>query len=425
MKKNTQSRLVIFVGRVLKSNLNLFLEEGYKIGFFQDIDSPQSTDYFDEKILPYLDFIIPIKFDSLDSIQKSLKHIYINPTSLLICTMDRYFYAQSQIAEILHLDQSKNMSVAVSRNLTNKYYQRKVFALHYPEISPHYKKIRTFHGAYLFTHKYGFPVIVKPANLSQGKLVNICNNLEELIQKVSYVLDHVAEVYKKQRINRIPQVIIEQYIQGKQFSVDSYVDKDGNVTHTPVCHQVISHDLGFDDFETYYSGYPSGLNQQQEKLIFETVSKAIKAMKIVSTPTHTEVKLTPESSCKIVEVNVRTGGYRGDMLKESYGFNHLKNAINAYVGSPYTLSHEFLKYSACPQFWAEKEGELIEIRGADKVRTLKSFVRFGQAISFGSSAGPVAKGYAKVCYAILAHKDKSVLDNDLKEIRNLIKIITT
>jgi hypothetical protein len=414
-------KTVIFVGRVLKSNVDLFIKEGFQVGFFQDIDDPQTGSNYEEQILPNLVFVFPIKFSNLSSIQKSLKFVHVNKAVILICTYDRYFYSLAQIAHTLKLNQSKFMSVEVARNLTNKYFQRSVFLKNYPEITPAFRRIRTFHEAYLFTHKYGFPVIIKPANLSQGKLVNICNNLEELIEKVSYVLDHVEQVYKEQGVNRKPQVVIEEYITGKQYSVDSYVDHEGNITHTPPCHQVISHDLGDDDFETLYSELPSGLPPIEEKKLFSAVTKAIKAMKIVATPTHTEVKINDKGEVKIVEVNVRTGGYRESMLEQSYGFNHIKNATNCYLGLPFEIKKTFLKYSACPQFWAEEEGKFVEVIGLSEAKKLASFVSDSK-IKAGCEVGPVKKGYGKVYNAILAHASKEVLDQDLLKIRELISI---
>ncbi|NJK71151.1 MAG: ATP-grasp domain-containing protein [Thermales bacterium] len=250
------------------------------------------------------------------------------------------------------------MPVETARNITNKFFQRQLFIQNYPEITVPFKKIRTFHGAYTFSRRYGFPIIVKPANLSQGKLVHICNNLEELIKNVSYVLDKVTEVYEKQNVRRKPQVIIEKFIDGQQYSVDSYIDVKGNITHTPVCKQVISHDLGFDDFQTYYSGYPSHLSPKKEQEVLDTVSKAIKSLKVVGTVTHVEVKVTSKNIPKIIEVNIRPGGYRASMLLESYDTNHILNVVNTYTNKPVEVKEKFLKHSACPQFWAEKKVSL-------------------------------------------------------------------
>ena len=415
-------KLVIFVGFVPKSYLDIFLEEGYEVGFFEDCTNPLTSETFTEYVLPKLTFKYSINFSTFRSIDSSLKDLHIHKDTILVCPRDNYFLANAKIAQVLELQQSRLMPVDTARNITNKFFQRQLFIKQYPEITVPAKMIRTFHDAYLFVRKNGFPVIVKPANLSQGKLVHICNNLEELIRDVSYVLDTVAEVYRSQNVRRKPQVIMEKFIDGDQYSIDSYVDHKGNITHTPVCKQTISHDLGFDDFQTYYSGYSSGLSKEKESEVRDVASKAIKALNLKANPTHIELKVTSSGEVKIIEVNVRPGGYRVSMLKESYGINHVLNMINTYTNKPVKVSEKFQKYSTSPQFWAEQEGELLSIDGIDQVKKLPSFVSFGAVISIGQNAGPVSKGYPRTCYSILANEDENQLKKDLIEIRKLIKI---
>jgi biotin carboxylase len=302
--------------------------------------------------------------------------------------------------------------------------QRKSFLDHYPEISPQYKKIKNFHGAYTFARKYGFPVILKPANLSQSQLVSICNNLEELIAKSSYVFDNVAEVYKENHVYRTPQVGIEQYIVGKQFSVDSYIDFEGNITHTPICEQILGFDIGKDNFETIYSMYSDNISKEVQDKIYDAVEKSIKSMQIKGNPTHIEVRLTPKGECKIVEVNLRTGAYRGDMLEESYDFNHIENCLNIYLGHPVKTSTKLLKHSACPQFWAEEEGEFISIDGLDKVSELPSFIKMSKVARdlTGELVGPAELGYPKIAHLIMAHENKEQLMKDIETARKIVKI---
>jgi ATP-grasp domain/L-amino acid ligase C-terminal domain 2 len=416
-----ESKLVIFVGSLSNKYIDAFVAEGYQVAFFRDIND-SDIDKFLPNYLHRLSFVQTINFKNKATIADSLKNSHFNDKTILICVREKHYFVTAIIAQALKLKQSQFLDVKQAQYLTNKYFQRNMMAKAYPEIVPNYKKIRTFHGAYLFSRKHGFPVIVKPANLSRGELVNICDNIEELSRKVSYVLDHVQEVYERDKVYRVPQVVAEEYIDGRQFSVDSYVDKDGNMTHTPVCKQIISHDLGFDDFQTYYSQYPSGVNDDEEKLIFDTVEKSVKSLKILSTTTHTEVKITSKGECKVIEVNVRPGGYRNEMLIESYGIDHFKNFTNSLFGKTIELQPSFRKYSACPQFWADEEGELAEVQNQDKIRKLQSFVKFAVSVRKGGDVGPVNKGYGRVAYAILAHENKEILDNDIKEIRNLVKI---
>lgn len=413
--------MVIFVGSLSNKYIEAFKKEGYSIGFFRDLYDT-AIDRFLPNYLHKLSFVYSINMRNKVTIGESLKSLYFNSKTLLVCVREKHVYTTALIAKSLNLDQSEFLDVSQAQYLTNKYFQRKEIAKIYPEITPEFKKIRTFHGAYTFARKFGFPVVVKPANLSKGELVNICNNIEELSRKVSYVLDHIQEVYDRDKVYRKPQVVIEEFIDGRQFSVDSYIDADGKVIHTPICKQIISHDLGFDDFQTYYSQYPSELDRREELQVLDTVEKSIKALKIVSSTTHTEVKIDTKGRCKVIEVNIRPGGFRSEMLRESFNIDHFGNFIKSLLGEPILLDNSFIQYSACPQFWADKEGNFVEIENRDQIEKLKSFNKFIIVVKKGDEVGQVNKGYGRVAYAILANKDKSILQGDLITIRNLVKI---
>jgi len=368
-----------------------------------------------------LDFVFPVNMSSIKSVRDSLKNVYISPDTTLIISKDMYFYPAAKIAHVLGLNQSKLLSIELAVNLTNKIYQRKVFEKKCPEVSTKYKKIRTFHGAYTFVRKNGFPVVVKPANLSQSQMVYICNNLEELIQKVSYILEHIGSVYEAQKIPRSPQVIIEEYIQGRQYSIDSYIDIHGDVIHTPICQQMIGYDLGQNNFDTICSFCPSDINQSEIKLVQETVTKAVKALELKGQPTHTEVKITPDGKCKIIEINVRTGGHRDALLEHSYGIQHLSNTVKNYIGEKVEVNYNPISYTACPQFRPEKEGIIKSIIGIDEIIKLSSYISHSFKTP-GKPAGPASKGYVKSGFCILSNKNKQQLFNDIEKVRQIINV---
>jgi hypothetical protein len=415
------SKNVVFVGYIRKSYLDYFVEKGFTIGLIRDIENSNFCETAQiQDTEKHLDFVIPALFTSQKHIQDSLKYVKLKKETLLICLYDRYLLGTAYIADILNLTQKRSLPIELARNATNKIFQRKVFKEKYPEISPEYKQIKNFHGAYMFARKCGFPVVLKPANLSQSQLVNVCYNLEELITKGSYVLDKVAQVYKENHVYRLPQVGIEQYIRGKQYSVDSYVDLDGKITHTPICTQTLGFDIGKNNFETVYSMYSDDLREDQQDLIFQTVAKSIKAMGIYGNTTHTEVRLTESGECKIIEVNVRTGGYRSEMLWESFGIDHVENVLNTILNLPVVVPNKLQKYSACPQFWSEKEGVLKQINGLDEVKKLPSFKKLMMNRDVGDVVGPADMGHPKILVAILAHKDKDILEQDLLKIREIV-----
>ena len=414
------SKIVIFVGYIRQAYLEYFVENDYTIGLFADPDRKHYLEKQDMESESKIDFVLPLNLASKKTLELSLSGIKFKQDVLLMCLNDRYLLASSYIAQILNLDQKQSLPIDLAKNGTDKMYQRKVFKKHFPEITPPYKTIRTFHGAYLFTRRHGFPVIIKPANLSQSQLVNVCENLEDLIVKASYVLDNVAEVYKQNQVHAKPIVGIEKYVEGRQYSVDSYTSLNGEIIHTPVCEQALAYDQGKDNFETLYSTYTNSLSKKQQDLIFETVSKSIKALDIKGNPTHTEVRLTPDGGCKVIEVNIRTGGYRAEMLKYSYGINHVENVINTYLNKPVEVSHKLLEHSTCPQFWSPVEGKLKSIKGLEEVEKLESCRHLVTLVHEGDKVGSSDLGYPKCVFAILSNADKKILEKDLIKARELI-----
>ncbi len=415
------SRVVIFVGYIQSEYLDYFVDSGYTIGYLYDQEDPYKVT--DTEYRQKIHFFIPVNFASNQGIIGSLSEIFVNPDTLLICIRDRYFSSSILIAHLFGLKQANLMSVEQANEIITKSFQRKCFKDKNPAITINYKKIRTFHGAYTFTRKYGFPVIVKPVALSQSQLVNICTDLEDLIKKVSYVLDHVQQTYKQNHVNRKAEVIIEEFIAGRQFSVDSYVSIDGKIAHTPICQQTLGYDLGEDNFETIYSVYPAEITKTEEELIFNTVSQAIESLGIRGNPTHTEVRLTPKGECKVIEVNIRTGGFRATMLKASYGINHVENVIRTYLGQDPVVPTKLLKYSACPQFWPDKEGVLESIEGLEEVEKMDGVIGSSGPTKIGKYVGPANKGFSRSYHVIVTDKDKKSLFDKISKVRNLIKLV--
>lgn len=412
------SKTVIFVGFISPSYLDYFYEVGYNVGFFSEKGFPCNFDKVDK-----LDFVIPIDMNSQKIIEDQLKDYYFKSDTVLIVTKDRYIFPSSLIAHALKLDQRKNFSIETARKSTNKILQRQAFFENYPEITPNYKKIRTFHGAYLFSRKYNFPLVVKPAGLSQSQLVTISKDLESLIVNVSYTLDHIEEVYKKNHIHRKPQVIIEEFVGGKLYSVDSYVDFNGNVYHTPPCREYTGLELGFDTTDLPYSEYNKELSEKEVEIINDTVSKAIKSLNIIGNATHTEVKIDANGVCKVIEINIRAGGARDTLLRLSYGTEHSDNIIKIICGHKPVINKKLLKYSGYLKLWSQKEGVLKEIRNLEKIEKIPSLIQSHIDVENGEKVGPSKHGFPKVMHFILANENQGQLKADIQNITDTVDFI--
>jgi ATP-grasp domain len=419
-------RTLVAIGSILSRDILYYNQLGWNVGIIADPDSMGSIIGLKEKHEGEISFVLPVNMTSQKSIRRSLKNVLLPNNTVLYNNLERYLLPRAYVADVLTLPEAQTLTIALATRATNKYLQRQVFSIHCPDVSVPFRKVTTFHQAYLFSRKYGFPVILKPAHLSQSQLVEVCEDLESLIKRFSYIFEHIQETYNINNVKRKPAVIIESFITGEQFSIDSAVDASGKFYHTPACKQYISREVSGQGFETSYSVYPSGLTTANEKRLQKAVEAAVNAIGIKSSMTHTELKITSNDEVKVIEVNMRMGGMRADLLPESYGINLLEAQTKITLGERLDqFPTTFKKYSAAPQFWAEDVGTLIRIDGVEEIMKLPSFVKDVSMLSKweGKEVGPAQKGYPRLFHCILANESKEQFENDLQTTRSLLKVI--
>jgi hypothetical protein len=413
------TRTVIFVGSVSKGVLEYFSNMGYTVGFFQEKPDFKKTEKDNRKSHDArLDFVVPIDFTSQKTIQASVKNFYYKPDTILFCSKDRYILPLAYLADALNLNQKSFLPLKMVKQATSKILQRSQFVKTHPEITPKYKKVRTFHSAYMFARKYGFPLITKPSNLSQSQLVNRSDNLEDLIKVVSYSLDHISEIYKRNKIYRIPNLLIEEFVPGKLYSIDSYVSQDGKIHHTKPCREFMGGEFGFPEASIPVSAYLEDFSEVGEEKMYETVTKAIESLDIKGNVVHTEVKIDGPDNCQVIELNLRGGGFRASMLKESYSVDHNKNIVSAVLGENIEVKSDLKKYSAYVKLSPKKVGILREIKNLDMMESSSICKTLAVDAKPGDETGPLNHGYPFVVKAIYVSDDK---DQMLKEIHDAME----
>ena len=405
------SKTVIFVGNATVNIINYFVQNDYIIGLFADVNLRNKLD--DEDYVRLFDFVLPVNFTSPENIKKSFKDTFFKSDTILFCPLDKYTIASGVIADALNLNQKQFLNTRVAKLATSKILQRREFEKHYPEISPKFKVVRNFHSAYTFTKKHGFPVIIKPSSLSQSRLVDICSNLEELVTKVSYSLDHIGEIYKANNVYKKPALLIETFIEGRLYSVDSYISQKGEIVHTPPCREYTAQEMGQEGFGLPYCGYFQDTTKEQDKLIFETVEKAIKSLDIKGNVVHTEVKIKGDK-CQVIEIQLRSGGYRTTILELAFGIDHNQNIINSAINKNINVDETRNEFAGYVKIIPRKIGKLKAIKGLKEVENLESVhkVSLHKTVNTGDLVGPVDKGFKVPVVIILYNKNREKMHQD-------------
>ena len=80
--------------------------------------------------------------------------------------------------------------------------------------------------------KVGFPLMIKPAGLAASLLVTLCYHREELEKNLNNTVRKINRIYKERKGRGEPQILVEEFMEGAMFSIDTYVNQRGITYHT-------------------------------------------------------------------------------------------------------------------------------------------------------------------------------------------------
>ena len=175
--------------------------------------------------------------------------------------------------------------------MQNKYTQRKTFEDAGLSV-PFYEIMNDFRGTEFDSIQ--LPLIIKPVDSGGSIGINKIDSIEELGKAVSIACQN----------SRSHTAIIEEYIEGREFSVE-YISYQGVHYFCQITDKVTS---GAPHFIELQHHQPADISSELKDKIKDTVEKALTALKIKNSPSHTEIKLSPNGKLYIIEIGARLGG---------------------------------------------------------------------------------------------------------------------
>lgn len=293
----------------------------------------------------------------------------------LLTTSDYPVNVVAKVSQILGLPA---MSPEVANICTNKYLQRKLFS----DNGINAPKFYLLSDSVDIASYKEYPYIVKPIDSSASRGVKKVNDDSEL-----------AEAIKEAKsFSRTGQVLIEQFIGGKEYSVET-LTQSGETTIVNITEKlVIGEEYGYFVEDTHIE--PARISKHEWQLIEEEVKKALKLIKADNCPSHTEVKLW-NGKPYIIEMACRLGGdyITSDLVPLSTGIDMLANLVRLSLGIPVEKERtinkvscvQFLNqnnYDRCKQFVDSKDSHIVrsEIREYSDHRIENSLDRLGYVI---------------------------------------------
>jgi biotin carboxylase len=251
--------------------------------------------------------------------------------------------------------------------------------------------------------------------------VSICYHEEDLEKTLRTTFSRITTAYKNDNRLEEPKVIAEQFMDGDMYSIDSYVGARGKVEHCPLVKIKTGKMIGRDDFYGYLQITPPILKRATVEKAQLAAEKAIHALGLRSTLTHTEL-MKVDDEWKVIEIGARMGGFRHELHMLTCSIDHSLNDVLVRIPEKVQMSKKCTGYACAMKWFAAKEGKISEMKGIKKIEQLESFHRIEVNKKVGDRAVFARNGGRSVFNLFLKNVDRSSLLADIRRVEQMVEV---
>ena len=310
----------------------------------------------------------------------------------LLTTSDYPVNVVAKVSKILNLPA---MSPEVANICTNKYLQRRFFRDNGINIPEFY----LVSDLVCYEDYREFPYIVKPVDSSASRGV----------KKVYCTKELKVAVEEAKKFSRTGQVLIEQFIGGKEFSVETLTQNNRTIIASITEKLVIGEEYGYFVEDTHIE--PARISIEEWETIENEVRRALMVIGADNCPSHTEVKVW-NGKVYIIEMACRLGGdyITSDLVPLSTGIDMLANLVKLSIGDPIKCEKTQNKVS-CVQF--------LNLRNYNRckrfIETENMHIRRSKVKEY--STHQIENSLDRLGYVIIQTDSNRELETILKEIK--------
>lgn len=230
-----------------------------------------------------------------------------------------------------------------------------------------------------------FPLIVKPIDSYSSRGVKKVYNISEL--KVAFLA--------AKDISRTNTVIIEEFVEGEEITVDAYVE-NGEV-HI-LCVSNTDKIPSNEGFVICRTRYPAQVSVKIESEVQKIVGEIAKAFNLENSPMLIQM-ITDGNKLSVVEFCARTGG--GDkfrLIKQVSHFDVIKAVVDLTLGKkPHVIEYR-LKDCIINEFLYSSPGVFDYLEGFEELQKQNIIKEYFQLKNKGAICGEVKSSGDRVAY---------------------------
>lgn len=225
---------------------------------------------------------------------------------------------------------------------------------------------------------FTFPVIVKPVDRSGSRGITLLSGPEGLEAAVEAACGQ----------SFLHQVVIEEYVEGEEFSVE-FISYEKTHHFLALTRKFTT---GAPHFIETGHVQPAGVSDETLNQIRRVVSHGLDTLQVSCGPSHAEVKISPEGRVTIIEIGARMGGdcIGSDLVPLSTGYDFVGMTVDIACGKPLRMAQKPHHREARIRFVFSPEDlarmEAVKQAGVEKVWRVSPMEPFdGHGVTDSSS----------------------------------------
>lgn len=323
------------------------------------------------------------------------------------CT-DQALLTAANVSEKLGLSFYLNSNQA--RNVTNKFYMKQKFK-EYGVPSADYRMYEKEDKIELST-LVNFPYVVKPCDCNSSKGVIKTNNVKEL----------EAAVKNAFQLSRSKKVVIEQYISGKELSVDLWIDNGKPQLLAVSETKKMNIEKGI--FTIYQSLYPVEIDDLIKQKMISTAIQICNAFELEKGPMLIQAILRNQE-IYILEFSARMGGgSKYKFIQYASGIDIMNQYVNLIVDNDnVSIKPESNKAYCEMDYIYAYPGIVSEFRGIEELKEKRIIEEIFYYKEKGTEITQKAVSGDRVMGFLIGADSQENLIDKRKEMLNKVKIL--
>ncbi len=251
---------------------------------------------------------------------------------------------------------------------------------------PWYYIVPAQHDLNKVIDKIAYPCVMKPTDNAGSRGVVLCHNKNELVSEYEYSRNE----------SRSGAVIIEEYLQGPEFSIEVMV-VDGEPHVLQITDKLTT---GAPHFVEMGHIQPTRQTKENREKIIDLACRAVKAVGISIGPAHVEMILTRDGP-KMVELGARMGGdcITTHLVPLSTGIDMVGCTIQLACGERIDIEAKWHKGAAIRYFDAQN-GTIKAFEGLEEAKRIPGVQEITIVHQIGETIGEIGSSTDRVGFVI-------------------------